>query len=324
MTDASALISHKSENQIPITILGAGAIGQLIYQQLSQTDDAKLCRVNVVSRAKQSHRQLLSFTALSQQESHYDVDFIGRDDWQTQLNKTQCLIVCVKAYQVTMALLPIIEYLNPQCHIVLLHNGLGPHLEVAKHLRGQSLSLGTTSQGALKLSAWHTKQTGTGLTQLGLFTGQAMPEALKTMLLWCIPNSQWCEDILPMLWQKLAVNVAINPLTALHDCRNGELAQPQYQQCITLAVRELVLVAAAEGIELDHCALLARVYQVINLTMNNYSSMHQDLQHQRQTEITAINGFVVKMAKKHNISAKVNQQLVQRITHLEKQYLALT
>ena len=320
MSLISQSVADEVHTQRQISIVGAGAIGQLIYQQLSSANHSNAVSINFISRTETSLQQSLTFTHLEQQQTTHIAEFVGRNDWARQLPNTQLLIVCVKAYQVIAALEPIIKLLSPDCHILLLHNGMGPHLDVASMLNGQGLSLGTTSQGALKQSAWHTEQTGRGVTQLGAFSGVLMNEALKNTLLSSIPQSQWYEDIMPMLWQKLAINVAINPLTAMHNCRNGELAAEQYQSVITAAVTELVQVAAAESIVLNLEGLLTRVYQVIELTAANYSSMHQDVHHQRKTEIEAINGFVVLMASRHAIRAEINQQLLASITTLEQGY----
>ncbi|MFT5788410.1 MAG: 2-dehydropantoate 2-reductase [Shewanella sp.] len=338
MTLANDSTSANSTILKQITIVGAGAIGQLIYHQLSTEAAASKITLNIISRAKHSQWQKLTFTDLSDIESSHNAELVGRDDYAQRLPKTDLLIVCVKAYQVCAALNPLIPILSKNCHILLLHNGMGPHLEVAKMLNGQSLSLGTTSQGALKQSLWHTKQTGKGLTQLGAFNPQSafiplgassqqrpskqrmLPQSLKNILLSAIPQSEWCSNILTMLWQKLAINVAINPLTAIHNCRNGQLADEQYRDIITAAVTELVHVAIAEHIPLALSPLLERVYQVIALTAENYSSMHQDVQHQRATEIDAINGFVVQVAKQHSIATPVNQQLVDQIKLFELQY----
>ncbi|QQX79248.1 2-dehydropantoate 2-reductase [Shewanella sp. KX20019] len=344
MTLAKDSTATNSARLKQISIVGAGAIGQLIYHQLSSAANGSNVSLNIISRDKYSRTHTLTFTDLNNVESTHTAELVGQDDYEQQLPKTELLIVCVKAYQVATALKILIPMLSSNCHILLLHNGMGPHLDVANMLKGQSLTLGTTSQGALKQSAWHTKQTGKGVTQLGTFNSQSafntqnafpsqqaasqhsgaeplvLPESLKNILLAAIPHSQWCADILTMLWQKLAINVAINPLTAIHNCRNGELADEQYRDSITAAVTELVYVAKAEHISLALSPLLERVYQVIALTADNYSSMHQDVQHQRTTEIDAINGFVVQIAKRHGIATPHNQQLVDHIEHLELQY----
>ncbi|MCL1050964.1 2-dehydropantoate 2-reductase [Shewanella abyssi] len=350
MTLAKDPTATSSARLKQISIVGAGAIGQLIYHQLSSAVNASSVSLNIISRAQHSKQQKLTFTDLNNVESTYIAELVGQDDYGQQLPKTDLLIVCVKAYQVVAALKILIPMLSSHCHILLLHNGMGPHLDVANMLKGQSLTLGTTSQGALKQSAWHTKQTGKGITQLGTFNTESifnsqstvntknafhpqkafsqqraskqrvLPESLKNILLSAIPHSQWCVDILTMLWQKLAINVAINPLTAIHHCHNGQLADEQYRDIITAVVIELVNVAKAEHISLALPAILDKVYQVIALTAANYSSMHQDVQHQRTTEIDAINGFVVQMAKRHGIATPHNQQLVDHIKHLELQY----
>lgn len=333
--DSTSLHSTKLKQ---VSIVGAGAIGQLIYHQLSTAVSACKISVNVISRAEHSQLHPLTFTRLDNTESTQTAEFVGLNDYAQQLPKTDLLIVCVKAYQVCTALKTIIPLLSAECHILLLHNGMGPHLDVAQMLNGQSLSLGTTSQAALKQSQWHTKQTGKGVTQLGTFhlpkhfkplgpsflhkpsAQKALPESLKNILLAAIPQSQWSEEILTMLWQKLAINVAINPLTAIHHCKNGQLANAQFRDTIKAAVTELIKVANAEHIPLELTSLLDKIDQVIILTAENYSSMHQDLQHQRPTEIDSINGFVVQMAKRHGFPTPQNQHLVDEIKHLELQY----
>lgn len=304
-----------------ISILGAGAIGQLIYHQLAEQSQSQL---SFISRDANSSVQSLHFTTLDEQVISHEAALIGQTDYQTHLSQVELLIVCVKAYQVSDALNPILPLLSTNAHILLLHNGMGPHLEVISLLNGRGLSLGTTSQGALKLDKWHVKQTGNGLTQLGssqvLAQLPKLPVKLKKLLLDAIPQSDWYSEILPLLWQKLAINVAINPLTAIFNCRNGELAAAKHKQVIVDVVSELVVVARHDGIELDVDFLLQRVYQVIELTANNFSSMHQDVQHQRTTEINAINGFVMQRANRHQLEVPVNLSLLKQIKQIEANY----
>lgn len=304
-----------------ITILGAGAIGQLIYHQLAKANIQTSKRLNFISKAAQSAVIPVKFTALDGQLSTRQAKFIGQDDYALELANTELLLICVKAYQVKAALSKVLPYLAADAHIMLLHNGMGPHLDVKPILENRCLSLGTTSQGALRIDRYHVKQTGAGLTQLGPFIGAELSEELKALLLSNIDQSTWHADILPLLWQKLAINVAINPLTAIHNCPNGELAKIEYRDTIHNAVNELVEVAAADGLKLELAPLIERVYQVIELTAQNFSSMHQDIYHQRQTEIDAINGFVLKRGKAHAISTPFNLQLAKQIKQLEAKYV---
>ncbi|AEG12748.1 2-dehydropantoate 2-reductase [Shewanella baltica BA175] len=306
---------------VDIAILGAGAVGQLICRQLTVAG----MNVGFIGRsALESSQQVLSFTPLAsaddkQQQMHaipYSVPILTAD----ALDNIRLVIVCVKAYQVLDALSPLLKQLPSQCHILLLHNGMGPHLALAPLINaqanGRGLSLGTTSQGVLRQAPWQIKQTGQGLTQLGHFAGAELTKHYRNALLAAIPSSEWVDAIVPCLWQKLAVNAAINPLTALYQCPNGKLAEPDFSEVIKGILDELVMVAAHDGVSLDKSFLHDRVYQVIRLTAGNFSSMHQDIAHQRRTEIDQINGYICERAQAHGLSAPVNAELWTRVKQL--------
>lgn len=307
---------------VDIAILGAGAVGQLICHQLTTAGMgvALIGRDSIVSI-----QQTLSVTPLApandnQQKTHalqYSVPILAAN----ALDNIRLVIVCVKAYQVLDALLPLLNQLPRQCHILLLHNGMGPHLALAPLIDAQAddrgLSLGTTSQGVLRQASWQIRQTGQGLTQFGHFAGTELTEHYRNALLTAIPNSEWVDAIVPCLWQKLAVNAAINPLTALYQCPNGTLAEPDFSDMIKGILDELVTVATLEGVPLDKQLLLDRVYQVIRLTAGNFSSMHQDIAHQRRTEIDQINGYICERARAHGLSAPVNADLWARVKQLK-------
>ncbi|WP_411569231.1 ketopantoate reductase family protein [Shewanella sp. SM29] len=307
---------------VDIAILGAGAVGQLICHQLTTAGMS----VGLIGRDSiASIQQTLSVTPLAlandnQQKTQalqYSVPILAAN----ALDNIRLVIVCVKAYQVLDALLPLLNQLPRQCHILLLHNGMGPHLALAPLIDAQAddrgLSLGTTSQGVLRQASWQIRQTGQGLTQFGHFAGTELTEHYRNALLTAIPNSEWVDAIVPCLWQKLAVNAAINPLTALYQCPNGTLAEPDFSDMIKGILDELVTVATLEGVPLDKQLLHDRVYQVIRLTAGNFSSMHQDIAHQRRTEIDQINGYICERAQAHGLSAPVNADLWARVKQLE-------
>lgn len=167
--------SSTVESQVTdIAILGAGAVGQLICHQLHSTGLAVglIARETSASTSEATDWQDLVFCPLPSTDADtdsvsYRVPTFSLDG--TSLLQIRLLIVCVKAYQVIDAISPLLDKLSPQCHILLLHNGMGPHLALAPKLQGRGLSLGTTSQGVMRQSRWQIKQTGQGLTQFGHF-----------------------------------------------------------------------------------------------------------------------------------------------------------
>merc|ERR1711965_1092365 len=91
------------------------------------------------------------------------------------------------------------------------------------------------------------------------------------------------------LWKKLAVSCVLNPLTALHSCRNGEALPDREATCRAVC---------AEIASLDDCpctadALEEAIYQCVAENAANYSSMYQDVAAGRRTEVDALSGWVV-------------------------------
>ncbi|GAB1149332.1 ketopantoate reductase family protein [Shewanella sp. JL219SE-S6] len=303
-----------------IGILGIGAIGQLLAQQLAAAglEPWLLPRANTPSLAEQGEKQVYT---LELGDQSLQTSFLCLAQDSSKLKQLELLLVTVKAYQVEAALEPLLPKLHPDCRILLLHNGLGPHQSLAAKLNGRPLSLGTTSQGALKLSSNHIRQTGSGLTQIGDLIGAPMPEAMKTVLLNAIPGSQWSDTILEALWQKLAVNAVINPLTAIHRVNNGALAAPEFEGTICAILDELLQVAKQESIALTFDTLHTRVKEVIRLTAANYSSMYQDLKHGRKTEIDYINGYLQQRAEQYGLTLPINSELLAQIKALESNLL---
>lgn len=138
--------------------------------------------------------------------------------------------------------------------------------------------------------------------------------------------------------QKLVVNAAINPLTALMGCRNGQLTQLPFGSKIMQKVcREASLVFAAEmrrestlwlegmqsrGVDtkdvtppslpksLSSDSLEGELIRVAQLTKNNVSSMLQDVQRGKVTEIDYITGYLVNLGRELGVRTPYNSALL--------------
>jgi 2-dehydropantoate 2-reductase len=112
----------------------------------------------------------------------------------------------------------------------------------------------------------------------------------------------------------MAINCIINPLTALHNCANGELSQRRdlITQVTTLC-GEVSKVTRAAGFTELAAALPQLVAGVIAATANNRSSMLQDVENGRRTEIDYITGFLLRVADQHGIDAPHNRALLKSI-----------
>jgi 2-dehydropantoate 2-reductase len=117
------------------------------------------------------------------------------------------------------------------------------------------------------------------------------------------------KDIGAVLWEKLVINVGINPLTALLRVPNGALLElPHAWEVAVAAAAEAQGVAVAAGFNLGGDAE-ARLRQVCTATAANRSSMLQDILAGRPTEIEALNAQVVSRGRALGLATPVNDLL---------------
>ncbi|MDR9754633.1 putative 2-dehydropantoate 2-reductase [Pseudomonas sp. SZMC_28357] len=224
------------------------------------------------------------------------------------------LLVACKAYDAEPAVAQLAHRLTADAELILLQNGLGSQDAVAARVPQTRCISASSTEGAFRDSDWRVVFAGHGYTWLGDAAHPVAPIWLDELSAAGIPHA-WTPDILTRLWRKLALNCAINPLTVLHDCRNGGLQQHQCEVatlCAELAelLERCGQPAAAEDLQQE-------VERVIQATAANFSSMYQDVHHQRRTEISYLLGHACKVAARHQLNLPHLAQLEQRlIAHL--------
>ncbi len=229
----------------------------------------------------------------------------------------ELVLLPLKAFDILPALEQLLAVLSPTAQIVLCHNGMGT-IDTARTLLspGQGLWFASTTHGAFKPNSLQICHSGVGNTVLGPCNAAARQtkEPIAAMLDHALGPVRQVEDIERFLWRKLAVNTVINPLTALHQCRNGALGAAAFSQQIKELLTEFAALAATAGQLLPLPELQTLVSQVIEQTAANYSSMQQDVAASRRTELAAISGFVLQQASQLQLSLPAHQALYQQLT----------
>lgn len=296
-------MTHSTEHPV-VAIVGQGAIGLLAASQLALHH----IPFHLLTRQQQTNALVLNF------RQH-------RQDYSLLLNRSlpqqpvQLLLVPVKAFAVEDALRQWLPACSKDADIVLCHNGMGT-LTLAQQLLQpqQKLWFASTTHGALKTGNHRLEHTGLGRTVIGPVNATAQQSTAPAALIQAaLGPVDVVADILPVLWQKLAINAVINPLTALLMLPNGELTKPQYQQQIDQLIAEFCLVAKTHGQTFDPVALVKTVLAVAAATSNNFSSMQQDRLLQRPDELEYITGYLLKAAAESGLTLPSHQQLYQQL-----------
>jgi 2-dehydropantoate 2-reductase len=154
---------------------------------------------------------------------------------------------------------------------------------------------------------------GKGKTILEDKIGEDMKEFMMDRFLEKGFEIEFAQDFKEHQYSKLFVNCVINPITALTRRENGIVLSSVLKNTVQGAVREAVNVAAKEGIKRDEKSVRKMVYSVADKTSGNTSSMLQDLLKGKMTEIDSINGYIIRLAKKHKIEVPVNETLCELV-----------
>jgi len=235
------------------------------------------------------------------------------------------ILLCVKAPQAAAGLQQAAKLAQADTLVVTLQNGIG-HLDLLNDRQKLPAAvLGVTAQGANLVAPGHVRHAGDGLTRIGFLQPASFTKSLLLAKVCNLLNYGGIEtvivdNILDYLWSKLLINVGINALTAIHRCPNGRLLESAAtEEKLTAAVREGEAVARALGIQLPGDPL-AMTLDVCRKTAQNLSSMLQDVNNKRPTEIDAINGEIVAAARKLGIPTPVNDALIQQVHEIEQAF----
>lgn len=319
---------HKLKN---IVIVGQGAMGLLWYHHLAQESFSNNEAVNTNEKMRvtllASNQDSLSandqkiatyeFTAYQQQQAKtYPIIYSQTVD----IEAADIIILCLKSFNIATAVEQIAKSINPQCLIILAHNGMGTLENVIKRLPSQQVILAMlTTHGCLRYAPLAITHTGLGQSDIGLLSGKlSLPvqEQLTRQLNYALPQVCFHQDIVQKQWLKLAINCVINPITAINNIENGEVNKAKFTEQIRTVLTEIINVSRAENINLVLNDLEVIVRKVAKATAKNCSSMRSDVLAGRSTEIDYINGYIHRLAKKHNVATPENTRLWQQVLNL--------
>jgi 2-dehydropantoate 2-reductase len=292
-----------------IVVFGAGSLGSLIGGLLADTHD-----VTLVGRP--AHMQAVDETGLTISGA-VETEVAPRTTTDGEGLAGDLALVTVKAGDTAAAAAALS---TGSCKTVCsLQNGLTEEI-IAEGLSIPVLA-GTATYGARLVEPGHVACTGQGTVTLGPFAdgpeaserAAAVGEAFRDAEI----ETVVADDMARRRWEKLAINAAINPVTALARVKNGAVVEEPLWSVARAAARETAAVARATGVALADETAVSRVRTVAESTAENRSSMLQDVDAGRETEIDAINGAVVEQADQYGESVPTNRLLTRLVGGLE-------
>lgn len=126
------------------------------------------------------------------------------------------------------------------------------------------------------------------------------------------------DDMIRVLWWKFMINVGINQASAVLRAPYGVFHTSDHACAIMeSAMREVIAIAEARGVDLS-ARDIAEWYTFLNtLHPLGKTSMLQDVEAHRMTEVDIFAGKVVALGKEHGIPTPVNEVLLHAIKVIE-------
>ncbi len=218
-------------------------------------------------------------------------------------------LVLVKSYQTARAAAWAGDLLEADGLAVTLQNGLDNYAALSSAVGEDRAGVGVTYNGATMLGPGEVHHVAHNLTYLGATpVTEKRVAAFAQLLDRAGLHTQVGQDIEARLWGKAVANAAINPLTALWRVTNGELLQTEDRRwLLTRLAEEAANVARTKGIVLPFEDPVGFVESVCRTTAANRSSMLQDVERGRQTEIDSINGIIVAGGRGLGVPVDINE-----------------
>ncbi|HVO37397.1 MAG TPA: 2-dehydropantoate 2-reductase [Spirochaetia bacterium] len=301
-----------------ISIIGSGAMGSLYGGKLSLAGHDV-----VLYDVYREHVEAVRKSGLSIEEAgrgDVAVAHPGASSDPASLEGSDVFIIFVKSTATEQAAAQLARYAGPSTIVLTLQNGLGNEEIIRRHFGESRTAAGVTSQGATFLGPGRIRHAGSGPTHVGMADrDNTRLSPLADALNGAGFETHVVDDVASLVWSKLVINVGINGLTALIGQTNGRLLEFEETGAIMAdLVAEAVAVARARGVRFTYSDPLATVRDVAAKTGANRSSMLQDFDRHRESEIDFMNGAIVREAAALGIAAPVNATVTRLVKTLDR------
>jgi 2-dehydropantoate 2-reductase len=302
-----------------VGIIGAGALGSLFGGLLAEIGE----EIHMISRWEE-HVETINRDGLY-------IESKIRDDWRVhphvtskpdEVGEVDVAFLFVKCPDTEAALEYSAPLIGESTAVVTLQNGLNKVEPIQKHVDEEQIYEGVTSFGANRVGPGHVVHTGDGENVIGK-TSEPTAQDIASMLNEATLKTKVVDDPKPYVWKSQFVSVGIKPVAALTELRDGPMAEyPPTEEIMRKLVEEAVAVAREKDIELLEDDPVEYVLDLCRTThYDSKSSIVEDIENKRQTEIEFINGAIVEYGEELDIPVPYNRMGTQLVKGKEQSYL---
>ncbi len=234
-----------------------------------------------------------------------------------EIGVADLLIICTKSYGLEEALRRNLACVNDETVILPLLNGVDSRERIKAIVPNNEVWDGCVYAVSRLIKPGFIKETGI-IAMLCFGAVDGNPYKLKQvekLLKEADIDAELSENIYSAIWRKFIFISSVSTLLTCLDTTIGEiLANPENKYILLELLHELKTVAEAKRIPLPEDIIEKAITTMSALPYDTTSSMYNDYQHGRNTEVESLTGYVVREAATLDI-------LVPQFERLYKQLL---
>lgn len=297
-----------------ISLIGLGAIGGTYASRLHDMDPT--CLTVIVNQERQARYQTQGFEVRGKR---YGFNYVKPEE---AVEPADLIIVSVKYHHLQQAIGDIKNHVGENTIILSLMNGIsserciGEVYGIEKMLYGMVLAIDAERDGS-RVTYADTATIYFGEADNSRLSPKA--EAVKALfdragIQYIIPT-----DMLYTLWWKFMFNVGINQTSAVLKAPYSVFQQIEEAEAfLRTAMGEVLVLAQKEGIPLTADSIDEFVNLVKRQSPESKTSMLQDIEAGRKTEVEMLAGTVCELGKKHEVATPINEMLFYMIKTIER------
>ena len=236
------------------------------------------------------------------------------------------VIVAVKSYQLSQAIEDMRNHVGPSTLVLSLLNGISSEDMLAAAFGRDRVPIAMILGIDAVREGNSTRFSGTGRIHFGDAANVkgSWSERVsriarffeRTGVAYDVP-----EDMIRSLWYKFMINVGINQASAVLRAHYGVFqTMPEAKEVMESAMRETVTLSKSMGTGLSDTDV-ARWYDTLTkLAADGKTSMLQDVEARRKTEVEAFAGTVIELGEAAGLAVPVNRTLFNLIRAIERGY----
>lgn len=314
-----------------VAVVGAGAVGSFFGAMLARAGH----RVTLIGRP--AHVRAIERDGLRlEMAGRTETIRLAASSELAAVRGADLVLFCVKSTDSASVAQQIAEHLAPEALVLSLQNGVENAASIAARVSQQVVPavvyvavampapgrVAHHGRGDLVIGALHVPAAGRGAASAAseLAAEQRLQPLADFFAAAGVPV-RISDDVMAELWSKLMVNCAYNAISGLAQANYGQLAAlPAIRELQQSVVREVVALAAAEGVNLPLAPSLEAMARIAVAMSAQLSSTAQDMARRKPSEIDHLNGFVSRRGRELGVPTPVNDTLYALVKLVEDGY----